>query len=166
MKKTVLLALTAAAVALTATTGVVLAERGEHGDRGAHHQRGAGGDMRRGAMHGLMERYDTNGDRALTQEELDAARSAQFSEFDTDGDGTLTLAEYQGLWLDAMREQMVDRFQAHDDDGSGTVTAEEFNAAFDGFVARADRNGDGQIDADDRRRAMGRPERGDRPRSE
>ena len=74
----------------------------------------------------LFEAFDANQDGTLTQAEIDQARQAKLTEFDRDGDGSLTLEEYQALWMDAMRERMVDRFQAHDDDGDGMVTAEEF----------------------------------------
>ena len=53
-------------------------------------------------------------------------RSSRLAAFDQNNDGRLTLEEYQAMWLDAMRERMVDRFQAHDDDGDAVVTVEEF----------------------------------------
>lgn len=152
--------------------------RGRDGrGEGRGHERGEGrgherGEMRRGGQHGdqrggmrggpgggqmlrqLLETYDTDGDGSLTQDELIAARTAQLTKFDTDGDGSLTIDEYEALWLDAMRERMVDRFQAHDDDGTGTITVEEFNENFTKLVERGDRNGDGVLNADDMR--MGR----------
>ena len=66
-------------------------------------------------------------------------RRSQLTEFDQNGDGSLTLEEYQALWLDAMRERMVDHFQAHDDDGDGMVTVEEFGEPFDRMVEPARR---------------------------
>ena len=51
-----------------------------------------------------------------------------------------------------MRERVVDAFQDHDDDGNGQVTAEEFNERYAGLVERFDRNGDGQLNQDDRGR--------------
>lgn len=164
MKKTTL-ALTALTVAAALAGTVVLAERSElrRGDRHdarmerGHHGGEHRGGMRRGrGMMQMMETFDTDGDGSLTQDEVDAARAAQLAEFDTDGDGSLSLDEYQGLWLSVMRERMVDQFQSHDDDGDGIVTAEEFGERFDGIVARADRNGDGVLNADDMRRAEGR----------
>lgn len=88
---------------------------------------------------------------------MDASRTARLAEFDADGDGELTLEEYQALWLDAMHERMVDRFQAHDDDGTGTVTVEEFLEDYAGVVERADRNGDGKLDREDFMRPNRRP---------
>ena len=166
-----ILAVTASALVI-ATAGFALAHgdgdgKRDGGDRAAHaaqhggHHGGKGmrggdrGDRgQRGAM--MMERFaeqfDTNGDGDITQEEIDAARAAQLVEFDADGDGSLSLDEYEALWLDAMRDRMVDRFQAHDDDGDGVVTAEEFGEEFTKIVERRDRNGDGVLNADDMQR--------------
>jgi Ca2+-binding EF-hand superfamily protein len=100
-------------------------------------------------MEMLLETYDANGDGGVTQEEIDSVRAARLSEFDTDQDSQLNLEEYQALWLDAMRERMVDQFQRHDDDGDGVVTAEEFGQDLANIVDRRDRNDDGVLNADD-----------------
>lgn len=130
------------------------AEKSDRGHHGRNHHGRRGGNR----MAQMMENFDTNGDGQLTQEEIDGARAAQLAEFDADGNGQLTLEEYQALWLDAMRERMVDRFQAHDDDGDGQVTVEEFNEDFDSIVERFDRNGDGVLSTDDRRRPRRGPD--------
>ena len=67
------------------------------------------------------------------------------------GDGTLSVTEYEALWLDVMRERMVDRFQDHDANGDGKVTAEEFGKRFTDMVKFMDSNGDGVLDASDMR---------------
>lgn len=124
-------------------------ERMEHvrdGDRG-----------RRGHadwINGMFESYDANSDGEVTQEEINTVRAERLAEFDTDGDSQLTLDEYQALWLDAMRERMVDQFQRHDDDGDGFVTVEEFGEDFARIVERRDRNGDGVLSADDLRQRL------------
>ena len=105
---------------------------------------------------GFFERFDANQDGRLTQAEIDEVRRSQLTEFDQDSDGSLTLEEYQALWLDAMRERMVDRFQAHDDDGDGMVTVEEFGKPFDRMVIRLDANDDGELTLDE---MQGRGER-------
>ena len=74
----------------------------------------------------------------------------RLAEFDADNDGSLTLEEYQALWLDAMRERMVDRFQAHDDDGDAIVTVEEFVESL-------------QLDGPARRPQRRRPDHAGRP---
>ena len=133
-----------AAVALGATVlaGASLAGGGHHG----HHGR----DDRGGAW--LFESFDANGDGRITQVEIEEVRQGRLAEFDANGDGSLSLEEYQALWLAAMRERMVDRFQAHDDDGDGLVTAAELAEPFDGLVSRLDRNDDGALTQDELRR--------------
>jgi len=128
-----------AALAATVLAGVTLAD-------GRHHGRGHQG----GAW--LFERFDVNEDGRITQVEIDEVRQGRLEEFDADGDGNLSLEEYQALWLDAMRERMVDRFQAHDDDGDGLVTAAEFGEPFDRIVSRFDVNDDGELTRDELRR--------------
>lgn len=106
------------------------------------------GGFGRGTL-GVLEAFDVDGDGAVSQAEVLEARANRLLEFDTDGDGQLTLAEYQTLWLDAMREQMVDQFQNHDDDGNAIVTAAEFTDAYTNLILRLDRNDDGVFNGDD-----------------
>lgn len=93
----------------------------------------------------LFSAFDTNKDDVLTQAEVDKARGLQFAKFDKDGDGSLGLEEYQALWLDVMRERMVDRFQRHDDDGDAKVTLSEFSERTASVVSRLDTDGDGKV---------------------
>lgn len=93
----------------------------------------------------LMEQFDRSGDGQISQDDIVASRGERFGAFDSDGDGVLALEEYEQLWLDTMRPRMVRSFQRLDVDGDATVTAEEFQAPFDGMVARLDRDGDGLI---------------------
>ena len=124
---------------------------GQHG--GGFRGHGKGGHM---AMR-LLERYDANGDGKVSQEEIDRGRGERLASFDGDQDGKLSLAEFEALWLDAMRERMVDSFQGFDDDGDGLVTGEEYGKPFQRMVERMDRNGDGLLGFDDRgRRHEGR----------
>jgi Ca2+-binding EF-hand superfamily protein len=100
---------------------------------------------------GLLETFDTNSDGRLTQAEIDEARAQQLGRFDADRNGQLSLAEYQALWADAMRERMVRGFQSHDRDGDGNVTAAEFQERFTDIVSRRDENNDGALTADELR---------------
>ncbi len=150
---------------------------GEHGDHG-HHSSGRRSDREegwahRGWKHGgkmghgrrmdrvldLIELYDQDEDDKITQAEIDEVRANRLAEFDGDGNGMLSLQEYEALWLDAMRERMVDRFQSHDDDGDGQVTVEEFSEQTSRMVIRRDRNSDGAISLEDTRRADRGPHR-------
>lgn len=120
-----------------------------HGKDGYHRgDHGGYKHMKRGMR--MMETYDTNGDGALTLDEITTERGKTFKQFDADGNGVLTLDEYQGLWMDAMRERMVDRFQKHDDDGDGRISVDDFNKRFKRMMAWMDRNGDGKLDREDR----------------
>jgi Ca2+-binding EF-hand superfamily protein len=142
-----LLATGVVALGAAAFAGASLAGGGwaRHHGGGGHH----GGGER------LFEAFDANQDGTLTQAEVDQARQAKLAEFDADGSGSLNLEEYQALWLDAMRERMVDQFQDHDDDGDGLVTVEEFGDRFGRIIIRVDDNGDGEVTLDElRERAM------------
>ena len=100
----------------------------------------------------LIEQFDANNDGQVTQDEIDGARSERFQQFDANNDGRLSLEEYEALWMDAMRERMVDRFQRLDDDGDAIVTQEEFVAPMRNLVIRRDRDGDGSITVEEMRR--------------
>jgi Ca2+-binding EF-hand superfamily protein len=127
------------------------------GGWGGHHGWG-----RHGGAVFLFEQYDANQDGRLTQAEIDQVRQSRLAEFDQNGDGKLTLDEYQALWMAAMRERMVDRFQEHDDDGDGLVTVEEFTEPFERVIVRFDRNGDGELTLDEvRHRGPDRDHGGD-----
>ena len=125
---------------------------GGKGKKGMRGHRGGGRGFER-----LIESFDVNND----------VRQEKLAEFDANKDGSLDLSEYEALWLDAMRERMVDRFQAHDDDGDGLVTLDEFNEKFVELVERRDRNDDGVLNADDMKRPEGRgPGKGPHGRGE
>ena len=145
-KKTLFLTGAVLAGALALGAGAAVA-RGWHG--GGPGFGGMGGPMM------LFDQFDSNKDGKITQDEIDAVRDAQLKKYDRDGDGTLSLEEYQALWLDAMRPRMVRQFQANDADGNGRITTEEFRARFA-------RNGDGAIMPDELRRHGDRGPRGDR----
>jgi Ca2+-binding EF-hand superfamily protein len=139
------------AIALGTTT---IAGAGLAGGRGGYHHGGWGGPG--GGGERLFEQFDANQDGLITQGEIDEVQSSRLAAFDQNNDGSLTLEEYQAMWLDAMRERMVDRFQAHDDDGDAVVTVEEFVDSYSSIVRRLDRNEDGQLTRDDLRRPRDR----------
>jgi Ca2+-binding EF-hand superfamily protein len=130
-------------VAAGTLAGIAAAEQGwrHHGGRGHH-----GFEMM-----GLAERYDANKDGKLSQEEIDSNRAQWLKDFDADKNGTLSLQEFQALWLKARNDDMVREFQDFDRDGNGQVALEEYQKPLGGMVAKMDRNGDGVLSTDDRR---------------
>lgn len=110
-------------------------------------ERGARGG---GMMGRILQQADANGDRALTQDEIDTFRAALVANADASGDGNISLDEFETLYLEVTRARMVDAFQALDADGDGVVTQAESDARFGDIVDRMDRNQDGQFDRDDR----------------
>jgi Ca2+-binding EF-hand superfamily protein len=147
-----MLAVGAIALGTTTMVGVGLAG----GSRGGGYHHGGWGGPGGGRGEHLFEQFDSNHDGLITQAEIDEVQSSRLAGFDQDNDGSLNLEEYQAMWLDAMRERMVDRFQAHDDDGDGIVTVEEFVESYSSIVRRLDRNEDGQLTRDDLRRQRDR----------
>lgn len=131
----------AALVCMMVITDAALADR-----RGGH---------RGHSIERLLERFDTDKDGKLTQEELDAARKDLLAKHDADKDGKLSLQEFEPLWLEVMRRRMVRGFQRLDRDGDAAVTLEEFLKPFAHTVEVMDRNGDGSVSRGDRRRHRG-----------
>ena len=97
-------------------------------------------------LEALLEKFDTNKDGKISKTQIDQGLADQFKKYDSDGDGTLSLSEYQALFDDEMHEAMVRSFQALDREGAGKVTLDEFRAPLDRLVQHLDRNGSGVID--------------------
>lgn len=105
---------------------------------------------------------DTNGDGAVTQEEMDARKAARFAEADTNGDGLLSVDEM--LAAQAKQEEdrrarraarMIERFDSNDD---GQLSAEELSEREGGrrgsLFERADADNDGKISEEEFQTAM------------
>jgi hypothetical protein len=130
-----------AGLSLLLTAGLANADRG-HG-------------WRHGGAANLTERYDANQDGRVSQDEINANRTQWHGDFDRDKSGDLSLAEFEQLWLKARRDQMVREYQDFDRDGDGKVTADEYRSPMANTVANMDRNGDGVLSQEDRRRRGG-----------
>ena len=101
---------------------------GMMGDYGPGMMEGFGpGAMMGPGMFAGHEDFDTNGDGRVTLEEMRQGMDNLLSDYDADGDGSLSLEEFEALHDAMMREHMVDRFQFLDDDGDGLVTIEEMH---------------------------------------
>jgi Ca2+-binding EF-hand superfamily protein len=85
----------------------------------------------------------------VTRDQIDAAVDAKFKSYDKNGDGKITLDEYQAFWNDLTHERMVRSFQRLDREGSGAVTLQEVQKPLDRVLSRLDRNDDGVIDKAD-----------------
>jgi len=103
-----------------------------------------------GMMRQMMERYDTNKDGKLTQQEVDDNRTQWFARFDADKNGSLSLKEFEALWLEAHRQEMIREFQRFDPNGDAAVSLEEYKEPLSRIVADRDRNGDGVLSKEDR----------------
>lgn len=78
------------------------------------------GGMGGGQMGGMGNMLDMSADGEGLQ--------ALLEKYDADGNGTLSIAEFEVAHSASIREAMVDRFQALDNDGDGQITADEITA--------------------------------------
>ncbi|MCU0801319.1 MAG: EF-hand domain-containing protein [Rhodobacteraceae bacterium] len=141
----------AANTTTTAEAPIQVRHARDDGER--RHGRGErGGPMGGEMFRAMFTEADTNSDGSVSAEELTALRDAKVALGDTNADGALTLAEFQTIWQVMMQPQTVDAFQHVDADGDGTITAAELDALVTNALDRMDRNGDGLINQDDRRR--------------
>ena len=113
-------------------------------------QRGAMGMMGGLGAEQLLREVDTDRDGRMTQAEIDAAVNARFTRFDADGNGRLSLDEFNALWADVTRPAAVRAFQFMDPNGDASVTKAEVDERTSRLVQRFDRNGDGALSMQDR----------------
>ena len=99
----------------------------------------------------ILQSIDADGDGKLTQAEIDRVRNDRHSAHDADGDGSLGLEEFAGLWHETTHPLTVRAFQMLDADGDAVVTRAEYDRPLAGIVERLDRNDDGALSPDDRR---------------
>lgn len=100
---------------------------------------------KRGHMMAMFQEFDADDDGRVTQSEMDAARAMRFSNADDDNSTSISIDEFQNMWMDFMRPRMVDKFQMLDDDGNGEISEDEFAAPFRMALRHMDRNDDGAI---------------------
>ncbi|WP_138933452.1 EF-hand domain-containing protein [Roseovarius arcticus] len=90
---------------------------------------GGMGNMGKGMMDGaMMQMLDADGDGNVTPQEMREQMQAKLTEYDSDGDGTLSISEFETLHSAMIREKMVDKFQHLDADGDGVITSDEMTA--------------------------------------
>ena len=126
---------------------------GHHGGGyGRGHRRGWKGHGKRHRIRRMMERYDANNDRKITQQEINTNREAWHKEFDANKDGKLSLDEFKQLFLKARAQRIVRQFQRFDRDGDAGLTQEEYLRPLADLVEMRDRNGDGALSRADMKR--------------
>ena len=103
-----------------------------------------------GMLRHMMQRYDANKDGKLSQQEIDANRTEWFGRFDTDKNGSLNLKEFESLWIEARRQEMIREFQKLDPNGDAALSLDEYKEPLARIVANRDRNGDGILSKEDR----------------
>lgn len=102
----------------------------------------------------ILQRVDTNGDGAVSKDEMIAAREHAFKKLDRNGDGVIDEKEIEGARdaiidrADAAQAMLGTRWRRMDTNGDGKVSEDEFRGRTPLFDL-ADRNGDGKLSADE-----------------
>ncbi|WP_240790297.1 EF-hand domain-containing protein [Rhodobacter sp. SY28-1] len=109
---------------------------------------GMGGHDGRGPM--MLEMFDTidaDKDGKITQDELAAHRAAEFAAADTNGDGALSAEELQAKMLaEMLARRSAQMIENMDDDGNGSLSVEEMGEGpMAEHFARIDTDNDGAI---------------------
>lgn len=115
-----------------------------------------GGGGTPGSM--MLQRFDTNGDGKVSEEEFRAGHAKMFETMDANNDGQLTRDELTQAAA-ARQANRADRmFSRMDINGDGSISREEFAAAGVSRFNARDVNGDDQLTSDElaRGRAGGR----------
>ncbi|WP_077383471.1 EF-hand domain-containing protein [Mesorhizobium prunaredense] len=102
----------------------------------------------------ILQRVDTNGDGAISKDEMLAARERMFTKLDRNDDGVIDEKEIEGARdtimdrADAAQARLGNRWPRMDTNGDGKVSEDEFRNRMPLFDL-ADRNGDGTLSADE-----------------
>ena len=112
---------------------------------------------RRGHM---MERLDVNNDQAIDENEFMVLGAERFETADLNGDGAVTAEEAEQAAYTAMEARMRERIAKRvarrmeqlDTDGDGRISREESEAGSKERFAKLDRNNDGVLTREDRKR--------------
>ena len=92
----------------------------------------------------LLAKYDVNGDRAITADEIEYKRQRVFAHMDEDANGDVSFSEYRNLDQRKRDALLQARFSKLDANSDGRLTGAEY-ASYLGSFERLDQNGDGQV---------------------
>lgn len=92
----------------------------------------------------LLAKYDVNGDKVISVDEISEKRQKLYASMDLDADGGVTFGEYE--YVDGVKRQMLlkARFNKLDLDQDGKLSSSEY-CSYLGSFDRFDQNGDGNI---------------------
>lgn len=92
----------------------------------------------------LMAKYDVDGDRAISINEISRKREKLFSRMDADSDGEVSFEEYQNLDTRKRELLLKARFVRLDADHDGRLSTAEYGS-YSGAFDQLDMNGDGRL---------------------
>lgn len=113
----------------------------------------------------LFDRYDLNKDDAIDSSEIEAAKAARFTSVDTNGDGAISLEEMTASAQQRASDKAAKRFSRMDANADGVIDQTEVAARGDhkhgkrhhgAMLERLDTNEDGKISRDEALSAKGR----------
>ncbi|TPM07352.1 MULTISPECIES: EF-hand domain-containing protein [unclassified Mesorhizobium] len=102
----------------------------------------------------ILQRIDTNGDGAISKDEMTAARERLFRKLDRNGDVVIDEKEIESARqaikdrAEVAQARLGNRWRRLDTNGDGKVSEKEFASSMPLFDL-ADRDGDGKLSADE-----------------
>ena len=103
------------------------------------------GHGKMGMAEDFAERYDTNKDGKISQEEIKANQTQWLAEADTNKDGKLSLEEFKPLWLRAQSQHLERAFQTLDADSDASISSAEYGQPLERMLAHLDKDEDGAL---------------------
>jgi len=101
----------------------------------------------------FMKFFDTNADGIVTYEEFQGSSKNRFDRIDTDGNGTISPAEFTAYMQSRREERHKNHFENTDTNKDGVVSKDEFLSASQERAlrrfSRMDKNDDGLLSADE-----------------
>ena len=98
---------------------------------------------------GFLDKFDSDGDGKVTQDEFLAASKARFERMDADQNGKISSDEMRTYMIERREARMEEKFKRIDADGDGSVNRDEYlgyqRARAEKHFLRMDADGDGQL---------------------